>query len=513
MSTSTEGVRKSKRNMSSSQVTQAINVESADEAFIQSPPSAMASINEITKIAEFKEAREDLNDFTKASLDEKMNKLMKTMQTVLDVHQELANNLARHEYHLLHATDGVNPRLAKIQDQVDQNTESLNQLQMASKKELKEAVKEIKAAREESEVFAKKTDLEMHQTEVKSQIDDLISTIPESAEMECLRKEFRRAISIIGKQEKQIDTLNQRVLDLTARSMDTNFTAVGIMEPFQLRQVTPKDAGTESCEKTVQDFLKEKMGLRIELEEIVQAYRIGRIFPASYTARPRLLFFQTTAKWSQKIKNSANNLRDLKNEIGQQYTISQQLPDGLIASRGKINEILKPIKEANKTKPFKEKVKFSIHQNKLYVEGEKMEEKVLVPTAMELFTSVEHQAILDQIDLSQTEREPFMGSSFTGFALQVADLQDVRNAYIKVMQDNAHADHVIMAFKVADHSGCQDNGEHRAAKKILKLLEEKREENLAVFVVREYGGRPLGPARFECILKSAQKALDILNTK
>lgn len=506
----TGAIRKSQRHISSSQP---LNTNSEpNEAFIQSPTlPTMASLQEITKIAEFKEVKQDLEDFEKASLDEKMNKLMRGMQSVLQVHQELSNNIARHEYHILHATDGINPRLNNLQQQVDSNTETLNNLQLASKKELKEAIKEIKSAKEDLNSFASKEELDTHQSEVKNQIEDLISAVPEASDLQTVKQDLQRAIGIIAKQEKQINSMADRIADLTARSMETNFTITGLMEPFQLAKTTPKDAGPESCAETIMTFMRTKLNIDILQEDVLQAYRVGRSPPQGITARPRLLFFQCTAKWAIRIKQQANLLKNVTNDNGQQITIAQQLPDSLIASKGKINEILKPIKEANKTKPVKEKTKFSIHQHKLYIEGEQIQEKVLVPTVQDLFPSVEKQQRINEIEMKQTAPDPFMGSVFTGYATQIADIQDAKDAYIKVKQLNPQADHVIMAFTVGGDSGAQDDGEHRAARKILKKLTDQDERNVAVFVTRVYGGRPMGPARFEYILKTAQKALDELN--
>ena len=71
------------------------------------------------------------------------------------------------------------------------------------------------------------------------------------------------------------------------------------------------------------------------------------------------------------------------------------------------------------------------------------------------------------------------------------------------------ADHIVMAFKQGNYTGCCDDGEHFAGDKMLKIILGKQRENTAIYVARKYNGR-MGPRRFLAYQKVTEQALQKL---
>ena len=57
-----------------------------------------------------------------------------------------------------------------------------------------------------------------------------------------------------------------------------------------------------------------------------------------------------------------------------------------------------------------------------------------------------------------------------------------------------------------------DDKEHGAGSSLLKLLQEERSSNVIVVVSRWFGGKHLGPRRFELFNETAKEALGSLES-
>ena len=80
---------------------------------------------------------------------------------------------------------------------------------------------------------------------------------------------------------------------------------------------------------------------------------------------------------------------------------------------------------------------------------------------------------------------------------------------------SASAEHNIYAYRVETPSGSireysEDDGEHNAGYKLLKLLRDKDLTNVMVVCTRWFGGKHLGKDRFDHIETVAADALDKL---
>lgn len=83
---------------------------------------------------------------------------------------------------------------------------------------------------------------------------------------------------------------------------------------------------------------------------------------------------------------------------------------------------------------------------------------------------------------------------------------------LESLPELALADHKIMAWKIGQSRGSDDDGEKWAGKKVLGILEAAQDEGL-ICVARWYGGIMLGPARFDHIEHVAADALATYHLK
>ena len=104
-------------------------------------------------------------------------------------------------------------------------------------------------------------------------------------------------------------------------------------------------------------------------------------------------------------------------------------------------------------------------------------------------------------------------SSFQGFCVNVKSGADVKEAEKRIRESHDLMTHLIVAYRlnsedqVGIQESCWHDGEHGADAKLLHLLQSHNMNHTAVFVARWYGGRHLGPKRFDLIVEAARKAL------
>ena len=119
---------------------------------------------------------------------------------------------------------------------------------------------------------------------------------------------------------------------------------------------------------------------------------------------------------------------------------------------------------------------------------------------------------MDNMKFSDVQPQGEKGSSFKGIRVKVTSVCEARRAFNRVKREYPHASHVMMAYtfkKTGDQSeyGKQVDGEWGGSFKILEALKDKKVTNVAVFVMREYGGTHIGPKRFTHISESVVKVL------
>ena len=208
------------------------------------------------------------------------------------------------------------------------------------------------------------------------------------------------------------------------------------------------------------------------------------------------------------------NLKGKKNSLKQQYFVDPQLPEKLQADRKELNYQMGVIKKENKEKAPEDQLKVKIKNRKLYVNNEAQRKKVVPPTVSTILNLTrEDYDSIEALLLSKSKETQDQGSVFTGYGTKVSQINEVANFYQAVKIRHPECDHILMAYRINGVTGSCDDGEHGGGIRLQKLLVERDENNVVVFIAREYGRVLLGARRFTHILAKAREVLNTLNTR
>ena len=204
---------------------------------------------------------------------------------------------------------------------------------------------------------------------------------------------------------------------------------------------------------------------------------------------------------------NSKNLKGKENENGRQFYVNQQVPEHIIANKKKISHEIQKIKAVNFNKPQGQKVKYVVKKNKLYTDGVPVAKPITSPSVDELFVEEVEQERMDKLKMYYSEPKEEKGSVFTAIAVKVSNIAEIRRAYKKIRQMNSNSDHIPMAYDCQKRQNCNDDGEYSGGLCLQKLIESHRVINKAIFIVRKFGGRRLGPKRFQIMEDVAKQAL------
>ena len=218
------------------------------------------------------------------------------------------------------------------------------------------------------------------------------------------------------------------------------------------------------------------------------------------TVKPRPVVVRCTHGLRSKIFGFTKNLKGLKNDLNDNFSVRPQLPEPLLTEKREREDQLMEIRRTNAGIPEEQKHKRvqAIVKNKtLYVNNVAQKKYVVPPTATEILNvEPDQQQKMNELQVSHSEFECEKGSSFSGHAVRVKNTTEIKLAYRKVCAMFPESDHVMMAYNVKTFTGYHDDGEFGAAKRILNILQSVNMPNTVVFVTREYGGFQLGQRRF-----------------
>lgn len=178
--------------------------------------------------------------------------------------------------------------------------------------------------------------------------------------------------------------------------------------------------------------------------------------------------------------------------------------------RREIREIIKSNKDKEDAEklPKSARSKYAVKTDKVYINGQLQRKKITPPTVQQLFPDSKEQQEIDKISFKLFHTDPEQGSSFKVAVFRPKCFEDVRRAYIKLSQDYPAADHISMACSVAGESAYHDNGEHGSGFRILRVIKQYPLDNVALFMMRHYGGVNLGPRRFKIMAELSKAALE-----
>lgn len=378
---------------------------------------------------------------------------------------------------------------AEIQEPTLTAEKGISQL-ISMVQDLQQTVNSMDQKISANNVFQEKAEARLQSLE-KKQADD-------SRELSALNECFQQTqlkvdilSDIVLKQHQEITELKSQMTDTQARSMKYNIQISGIPEK-----------ANENCIREVNQFFADKLLIKDRLIPIDQAYRFG-----SGRIRPMLVILRS-ADDKAFIFSQVGNLKNQKVD-GVQCFISSQLPEALNEKRRQVNLAM----SANKKKDARNKLPLTVKHGELWCNNKPVEQKVKAPTPRQMLQLTEQEIDkYNAIKLIQGNQEDEGDCTFKGFAVSASDHDEVRNAYFKLKLMHGEATHIACAYQFNkvkppyDQGGC-DDGEYGASRTLQQAIASAGVNNVAVFMVRFYGGKKLGPLRFELMRKVIDSAL------
>ena len=387
------------------------------------------------------------------------------MGNILSVMNSLCLKVTEMDIGLNHDTDGIFTKLQTVTSQADSNSDSITEAKTvhtnavaAFQKELKEAKEGITALQTENSLLK----------------------------------------GVLHKNSQQLKFLNDKIAMLTAKSMENNITISGLIG----------DKDKENCKDTVMTFLKKEVEIDVTEEEIYVAHRIGKLRQNQEEQKyPRLMIIRCKQQLKNRILKNAKNLKDKTNVNGDYFYVNKQLPDQIMEENREIREIVRDQKIREQGLNYKDRSKIEVKDKQVYINGEVVKKYITPVEVNDLFPEKAEREKQEKIKLSSSDVITEGNSTFTAYAVKTGQIHEVRRTYHKIRRMHPGATHVIASYYLRNHKGYQDDGEYNAGYRLTRMLEKNYNPNIAVFVVRVYGGIHLGQKRFKCITETATQAL------
>ncbi len=344
------------------------------------------------------------------------------------------------------------------------------------------------------QVNAQRHELTLLQEKVR-EVDDL------KKENESLK--FRQSMyeSRVERLERTVHEQKEEILDLKCRSMRDNLVFTKIKEKENEK---PLD-----CKDVLFNFLEKEMKIK-DAKKVIKNDRVHRMGAKrtgrNAQSRPIVAKFNPYG-CKETVLQHAKNLA--KKDFG----VSEQFPPEIDERRKGLKRRIWEVKEAEKDKDEDDKSKIKLIKDKLFINNE-----LHVDCKRERMVFSEDDVIVSKhIDMVHTESLVDQGSTFQGHAAEITEASQSKAVLLKAFENKcvASAEHNIYAYRVETPSGSirkysEDDGEHNAGYKLLKLLQEKELTNVMVVCTRWFGGKHLGKDRFDHIQTVATDALDKL---
>lgn len=316
-----------------------------------------------------------------------------------------------------------------------------------------------------------------------------------SKEYKAIKQDLSTIKGTIHRQYNQLNALDGKVVDLTARSMAQNFVITGILEERN-----------ENTKQKVAAFLTQELGLSLtEKLKIKVAHRIG-------TKRQnfdRVMVVKVNQALKDEILENIQQLEGRRNVKGNNFYMNVQQPEARIEAKRNAKALLKKFQKSHKDATVE------IKGDKVYVNNEWQRPPVRSPTPRDTFYDPGEQKEMNKLKIIYTPPKDAGLCTFWGAAIRASNTLEVQRAYNRIRQEHSDLDHISVGY-VADHngvmtSGLADDKEYGAGFRILRQIREAKEEGIAIFVARRFGGVHLGTVRYENIEQAAKRALQQIN--
>lgn len=204
---------------------------------------------------------------------------------------------------------------------------------------------------------------------------------------------------------------------------------------------------------------------------------------------------------------------------GKNIFISQQDPEAYVEKRKQTWFKLELLHAENEGKPKSSQTKITVDGCKIRVNGDIQRPAIEVPSTADILNlSHDEREQRCKIKMKKTwvVTDDLKGSRFYAYSCHVNIAAEVHRAYEPVKLLNADADDVMCGFAYRDAGTNRlkleyhDDWEVGAGSRIMSAIQESKEENTAVFVVRHFNGQHIGGKRFMYLKNCAQYVLELL---
>ena len=295
--------------------------------------------------------------------------------------------------------------------------------------------------------------------------------------------------------------INESVDELTDRMKKIELDGYKKMITITGLYVDPDD--TAIARRQVDAFIAENLGINVRIES---CYPVGTSMP------PTLIVTLHSVREKDKIMKNKKSLKGVHNPDGKPYYINNYYLTDSLEKRRHYRQMIKQNEEAGE-----EKVQMETYGNALLIDGQKYVCAIQPPNVQQILDmSIEE---VQEVVNTKLENGPAIekdDNKFIGYTICVKTLKEIQNANMRLRLSHPKARHIMCAFRINDEaepyynrSGCCDDGEHGASVKLLEILEGNAILQRAVFVVRYYSGKKLGPARFTCITEAAEECIKL----
>ena len=304
-------------------------------------------------------------------------------------------------------------------------------------------------------------------------------------------------VDIVISQDQKIKELDKSPIHSEAKSLKPMIMITGILEKYE-----------ENPVQVVDSFFKQTMKIP-EKVQIELAYRIG-----NNMNRPLIVKLKDPGQ-KRLIHSHTENLRRVKNERGSFYYVSNMLPNQMNEKRRQLREWVK----INKKLPVAKRLQMSIKKGKLIIDGKEHKPEIEPPNVKAILKMPQkEQDLANKLVVKKGGVQVEIFSRFISYAVKVKDVQDVQHAYYRVKKGHMYAHLVMCAYRLVGCKGpklpgIEDDGEDGAGRAIIYEMIESGVHNVAVFVVRYYGGIELGKLRYQIIEDLTTKAISRVMTR
>ena len=195
------------------------------------------------------------------------------------------------------------------------------------------------------------------------------------------------------------------------------------------------------------------------------------------------------------IYKHTKNLKGVKNTKRFTYQIRNQLPERLQEEDNRRRQMVSKNKYKAKNNTA-HNISMRVKKNKLFVNNTLYKKKIVPANEQDLLNMTEEEREnVQEARLASTTMYTERDNKFIGYVLESAEVKEICSVYQHLQLKHPQATHISIAYNIAGEnpelSDYADNGEIGAGSRMLKILENRKATNVAVYIVLYHSGQNL----------------------